>query len=161
VKTDKHAPLRLALAGAVAMGCAMGIGRFVYTPILPEMMAALHLTASEAGFIASANFAGYLIGALVAAASFFAPRRRPWMLAALLVSALTTGAMAVTSSSFIFMLLRFLGGFASAFALVFTSSLVLERLSETGRGHMAGHQFAGVGAGIAISASTGRWSEPM
>jgi MFS family permease len=152
-RTLQHSrPIALAFGGAVALASAMGIGRFAYTPILPEMVAALHLSASEAGLIASANFAGYLIGALVAAASFFAPRRRGWMLAALLVSALTTGAMAATSSLVAFLLLRFLGGFASAFALVFTSSLVLDRLSETGRGHMAGHQFAGVGAGIAISA---------
>lgn len=130
----------------------MGIGRFAYTPILPEMVAALHLTASQAGLIASANFAGYLIGALVAAASFFAPDRRGWMLAALLVSALTTGTMAATSSLVPFVLLRFTGGFASAFALVFTTSLVLDRLAAAGRGHLAPHQFAGVGAGIAISA---------
>ncbi|HJR21371.1 MAG TPA: YbfB/YjiJ family MFS transporter [Dongiaceae bacterium] len=145
-------PIALAFGGAVALASAMGIGRFAYTPILPEMVAALQLSASEAGLIASANFAGYLIGALVAAAHLFAPRRRGWMLTALLVSALTTGAMAATSSLLVFLMLRFLGGFASAFALVFTSSLVLDRLSETGRGHMAGHQFAGVGAGIAISA---------
>lgn len=145
-------PIALAVGGAIALASAMGIGRFAYTPILPEMVAALHLSASEAGLIASANFAGYLIGALVAAAHFFAPRRRGWMLAALLASALTTGAMAASSSLVVFLLLRFLGGFASAFALVFTSSLVLDRLAEAGRGHMAGHQFAGVGAGIAISA---------
>ena len=151
-RTRSIKPIALAFGGAIALASAMGIGRFAYTPILPEMVAALHLSASEAGLIASANFAGYLIGALVAAASFFAPRRRGWMLGALLVSALTTGAMAASASLFAFLLLRFLGGFASAFALVFTSSLVLDRLSETGRGHMAGHQFAGVGAGIAISA---------
>src|SRR5688572_27305555 len=152
-RTLQHArPIALAIGGAVALASAMGIGRFAYTPILPEMVAALQLSASEAGLIASANFAGYLIGALVAAASFFAPGRRGWMLGALLVSALTTGAMAASTSLFAFLLLRFLGGFASAFALVFTSSLVLDRLADTGRGHMAGHQFAGVGAGIAISA---------
>src|SRR5919109_4876780 len=152
-RTLQHTrPIALATGGAIALASAMGIGRFAYTPILPEMVAALHLSSSEAGLIASANFAGYLIGALIAAAAFFAPRRRGWMLGALLASALTTGAMAASSSLVVFVLLRFLGGFASAFALVFTSSLVLDRLSETGRGHMAPHQFAGVGAGIAISA---------
>jgi predicted MFS family arabinose efflux permease len=130
----------------------MGIGRFAYTPILPEMVAALHLTASEAGLIASANFAGYLIGALVAAAAFLAPHRRGWMLGSLLASALTTGAMAATSSLVVFVLLRFLGGVASAFVMVFTSSLVLDRLAAAGRGHLMHHQFAGVGVGIAISA---------
>lgn len=148
---DHVRPLPHAIGGAVALASAMGIGRFAYTPILPEMVAALDLRASEAGLIASANFAGYLIGALVAAVSFFAPRRRGWMLGALLVSAVTTGAMAATSSLAVFVVLRFIGGFASAFALVFTSSLVLDRLSSVGRGHLVPHQFAGVGAGIVIS----------
>jgi predicted MFS family arabinose efflux permease len=145
-------PLPLAIGGAVALASAMGVGRFAYTPILPEMVAALHLTASEAGLLASANFAGYLIGALVGAASFFAPHRRGWMLSALLVSALTTGAMAVTGSIAVFVLLRFLGGVASAFVMVFASSLVLDRLAAAGRGHLSHHQFAGVGVGIATSA---------
>jgi predicted MFS family arabinose efflux permease len=145
-------PLPLAIGGAVALASAMGVGRFAYTPILPEMVAALHLTASEAGLLASANFAGYLIGALVGAASFFAPHRRGWMLSALLVSALTTGAMAATGSIAVFVLLRFLGGVASAFVMVFASSLVLDRLAAAGRGHLSHHQFAGVGVGIATSA---------
>ena len=132
---------------------AMGIGRFAYTPILPEMVAALHLSASEAGLIASANFAGYLIGALVAAAVVLraAPARLDAGRAAgERADDRRDGAGDRRSS--LFVLLRFLGGFASAFVLVFTSSLVLDRLSETGRGHLVRHQFAGVGAGIAISA---------
>ena len=145
-------PLHLANGGFIALASAMGNGRFVYTPILPEMAAALHLSASQAGLIASANFAGYLLGALVATASQFARRRRFWMLAALTVSALTTGAMAAFSTIVPFLLLRFASGFASAFVLVFASTLVLDRLGVAGRGQLSALYFAGVGSGIAASA---------
>ena len=145
-------PLPLAIGGFIAMASAMGIGRFVYTPILPEMAAALHLSASQAGLIASANFAGYLLGALVATASHFARRRRFWMLAALAVSALSTGAMAAFSGVAPFLILRFIGGAASALVLVLASSLVLDRLAVAGRSNLSALHFAGVGGGIVLSA---------
>jgi len=143
-------PLRLALGGAVAMGCAMGIGRFVYTPLLPFMAEAIPLTASQAGMIASANFLGYLLGAI--ATSFRLPGApRLWLLGALAASAVTTGAVGLSSSAEVIAGLRFLGGAASAFALVFASSRVLEGLARAGRSSLTWVHFAGVGIGIALS----------
>ncbi|MCH6586901.1 MAG: YbfB/YjiJ family MFS transporter [Proteobacteria bacterium] len=130
----------------------MGIGRFVYTPILPFMEESLDLTKAEAGVIASANFLGYLLGALAASTAALPGGRRGWFLAALAMSAVSTGAMGLSSSMAVFLGLRFLGGVASAFVLVFASALVLDRLAAARRSGLSAVHFAGVGCGIAVSA---------
>jgi MFS family permease len=145
-------PRLLAIGGLLAMASAVGIGRFIYTPILPPMAESLHLTKGEAGLIASANFLGYLAGAVAAACPRLRGNPRAWLLAALAVSAITTGAMAWPSGMSAFLALRFIGGVASAYALVLASSLVLERLAASGHGGLSAIHFSGVGTGIAVSA---------
>ena len=145
-------PLALTVGGCLALAAAMGIGRFIYTPILPFMAVALDLSKSEAGLIASANFLGYLIGALLAAGAFVRGDPHRWFLAALAASAVTTAAMAAAETLPAFSLLRFAGGLASAFVLVLASALILERLALAGKASYSGLHFAGVGIGIATSA---------
>jgi predicted MFS family arabinose efflux permease len=134
------------------MAVAIGVGRFVYTPILPMMVEDLGMTKGAAGLLASANYAGYLAGALLAATPAVSGSRRRWLLAGLILGALTTGAMAFVASTAAFLVLRFVGGVASAFGLVFASALVLDRLAGAGRSGLAAVHFAGVGVGIAVSA---------
>jgi predicted MFS family arabinose efflux permease len=142
----------LAFGGLAAMTAALGIGRFVYTPILPAMLGALGWSKSDAGLIASANFLGYFVGALLAGLPFVMLRPRFWLLTALAISAVSTGAMAVPSDIASFAGLRFIGGVASAFVIVCASTLVLERLSRSGRAPLSAIHFAGVGFGIVVSA---------
>jgi predicted MFS family arabinose efflux permease len=52
-----------------------------------------------------------------------------------------------------FLALRFAGGVASAFVLVFASALVLDSLSAAGRPNLSAVHFAGVGTGIVLSAA--------
>ena len=161
-------PAALALAGLLSLTVAIGIGRFVYTPILPYMTAGLGLGKSQAGLIASANFLGYLLGALAVAWRAVPGDPRRWLLGALLVSGLSTGAMALTTSLGPFLLLRFAGGAAGALVMVLASSLVMDRLTAAGRTAWAAVMYAGVGTGIAISALTvpatasgiGDWQSP-
>ncbi len=135
------------------MAVAIGIGRFVYTPILPPMMLTLGLSKSAAGLIASANFAGYLIGALAATRASLPGSPRRWLLGFLILSAVTTAAMALTQALAGFMILRFLGGIASALVLILASSQVLDYLAACHRPQLSALHFAGVGIGIAISAA--------
>ena len=161
-------PAVLALAGLLSLAVAIGIGRFVYTPILPYMTAGLGLGKSEAGLIASANFLGYLLGALAAAWRAVPGDPRRWLLGALAVSGLSTGAMALTTSLGPFLLLRFAGGAAGALVMVLASSLVMDRLAAAGRAGWAAVMYAGVGSGIAVSAlavpaiasGSGDWQGP-
>jgi len=144
-------PLRFALAGMIGMAVAMGIGRFVYTPILPGMMEELRLTPAEAGWIASANYLGYLLGAFAAAGAWAAGRERPLVLTGLLSGALLAAAMALTDSVTAFLAIRFLAGLASALVMVFLASIVFGRLNAAGRSDLQALHFAGVGVGISIS----------
>jgi predicted MFS family arabinose efflux permease len=146
-------PVSAAFGGMLAIAAAVGIGRFVYTPLLPPMVEALGLSQSEAGLLASANFLGYLIGALLAALPKLAGTRRRWLLGALALSAITTAAMGLTETPAVFLALRFAGGAASAFALIFSSTIVLERLADANRDGLSALHFAGVGTGIAVSAA--------
>jgi len=146
-----RAGVPLAIGGLLAMAAAMGIGRFVFTPILPGMMRDLGLSAGEAGVIASANFLGYLAGALAAATPWLTGGRGALLLA-LGASAATTAATAAFSGVASLAVVRFAGGVASAFTLVFASALVLQRLVAAGRPGLSAVHFAGVGTGIALSA---------
>jgi predicted MFS family arabinose efflux permease len=116
------------------------------------MVEDLGMSKGTAGLLASANFAGYLAGALLAATPTMPGSRRNWLLLSVIVSSLTTGAMAFTSPTAAFLTLRFAGGVASAFVLVLAFALVLDRLSAAGRPDLAAVHFAGVGVGMALSA---------
>ncbi|PBB82252.1 MFS transporter [Mesorhizobium sp. WSM3879] len=153
MKAASPSPLRLALAGMTALAVAMGIGRFVYTPILPGMMEELHLTPADAGWIASANYLGYLIGALAAAGGWAHGRERLLMFASLAASAVLAALMGLNETMAAFLAIRFLAGLASAFVMVFMSSIVFSHLAKAGRGDLQALHFGGVGLGIAASSA--------
>ncbi|HUH41377.1 MAG TPA: YbfB/YjiJ family MFS transporter [Castellaniella sp.] len=141
--------LPLPLAGLLALAVAMGIGRFAFTPILPMMQADLGLSLAEGGWLASANYLGYLVGALAAA-------RLSWSAAALLqrglwLVVLMTAAMGLSGFWSAWLLWRFLAGVASAWAMIGTASLCIARLNAAGRAEHGGIVFAGVGCGIAFA----------
>ena len=135
----------IALAGLAALAVAMGIGRFAFTPLLPMMQADAGLTLAHGGWLASANYAGYLVGALSAS-------RAPLGIRGSLVAiAVTTFAMAPWPQFELWIALRFLAGVASAWVLVQVSAWSLARLAALGRPQLAGVVFAGVGSGIAVA----------
>ena len=150
--SNRAGGLAAAGAGACALALAMGIGRFAYTPMLPAMLEEASLGLSAAGLVASANFLGYLIGALLATRAVFARRRTTWLRTGLALSALTTAAMALDIGPSGWASVRLASGVASAFVLVFTSGIVFEIAAREGRPMLGSLLYAGVGVGIAASA---------
>ncbi|MEJ5992093.1 YbfB/YjiJ family MFS transporter [Ramlibacter sp. PS3R-8] len=148
--TNTQAPgtVAIVLAGLLSLAAAMGIGRFAFTPLLPLMVRENGLDLAFAGWVAAANYAGYLAGALTAAR--LPLRAQATALLALAATAMLTAAMAVHAPA-LWLLLRFAAGVASAWVFVATSVWCLGALAQAGRADAGGWVYAGVGIGIALT----------
>ncbi|WP_353174427.1 YbfB/YjiJ family MFS transporter [Paracandidimonas soli] len=148
-RTSSSTVFRIALQGLIALAVAMGIGRFAFTPQLPLMQADLGLSLTAGGWLAGANYLGYLAGAVLAgrrgACAAGLMRGGLWAVVA------STAAMGVTDSLFLWLAMRFIAGVASAWVLVGTATVVLARLGQLGGQRFDGLVFSGVGAGIALA----------
>jgi MFS family permease len=138
----------IVIAGLLSLAAAMGIGRFAFTPLLPLMVREGDLDLAFAGWVAAANYAGYLVGALSAARLPLSARSLA--LLALAATALLTAAMAAHAPA-LWLLLRFAAGAASACVFVATSVWCLGALAQAGRAELGGWVYAGVGIGIALT----------
>ena len=143
-------PTLLLVSGVATLALAMGFGRFAYTPLLPPMRADAGLTVALAGIVATANLAGYLVGALAASGRWARGRRVAVVRWSVIAGVAATGLMALHSVP-VWLLARFAAGVASGLAFVLISSLVLDRAARDGYRQWPAILYAGVGAGIALS----------
>ena len=149
----------IALAGAVSLAVAMGIGRFAFTPLLPMMLHDGVIDLHGASWLASANYLGYLAGALLC--TF-----QPWIwarvrgLPAIHATRLVRGGLVATGLLTLGMalplpwtwgLLRFAAGVASAVVFVYVSGWCLGTLARMNHAALGGAIYTGPGAGIVIS----------
>ena len=139
----------IGVAGLLSLAVAMGIGRFAFTPMLPLMLQAGQLDVASGGWIAAANYAGYLVGALTAARTGWTATRLA--VVALTATALLTAAMALQGPTAWWAALRFLAGVASAWAFVATSLWCLGALARRPATAWTSALYAGVGSGIALA----------
>jgi MFS family permease len=139
----------VALGGLLSLAVAMGIGRFAFTPLLPLMQVDHGLTVESGGWLASANYAGYFVGAVAATRLHVAPLRA--IFTGLAAIAVTTLAMGLTNDFTAWLVWRALAGVASAFVLVFVSAWSVQRLTLLERPALSGVVFAGVGAGMTFA----------
>ncbi len=147
----------IACIGLYCMAVVMGYGRFLFTATLPNIMVQLSLSTTIAGWLASINYIGYFIGALIA---MFVPQRATWQVMTLwvMVSIVTTMLLVVPSMSLnLWYIIRLLAGIASGVAMILSSSFVIQNLSPERRSVLSAVHYAGIGVGISASAILTWW----
>lgn len=151
-------PLIIALSGTLSLAVAMGIGRFAFTPLMPMMLHDGLLDLKSASWLASANYFGYLLGAILCTLQPALWSQRGWsplpvapmVRAGLLLTCLLTALMAVNLPQ-AWPWLRFMAGVITAVTFVYTSTWCLGRLSRMNLPAAGGVVYAGPGVGIASS----------
>jgi predicted MFS family arabinose efflux permease len=116
-------PARLILILSLAPTVGLGIGRFAYSLVLPDMRNTLGWSYSVAGFMNTVNAAGYLAGALAAAAltrRFGLPAAVRWSTLACLLS---LALCALSGNFFVLSFARLLVGIGAAVAFVAGAAL--------------------------------------
>ncbi|HGY3715496.1 TPA: MFS transporter [Citrobacter gillenii] len=144
-----HRQLSTAVFGMIVLTLGMGIGRFLYTPMLPVMLHEGTFTFSQLSLIASANYAGYLVGSLLFSFAIFnaVNKLSTLLIASALLTCMLIFLMAKVTQPEIILLIRFLAGVASAGMMIFGSMLVLQ---HTHNPFVIASLFSGVGVGIFI-----------
>jgi len=148
MRTETVAPPRYARAtvvrAAAGLAAAMGVGRFVYTPLLPLMQEQTGVSHTDTALVATANYLGYFLGAIVLAVRPTGARSRTLFRSAILALVVSELAMVTGTDVRVWLAARVVAGMASAAVFVYCATAVVGHPS-------AGVTFTGVGAGIATS----------
>ncbi|HIW06910.1 MAG TPA: MFS transporter [Candidatus Ignatzschineria merdigallinarum] len=127
----------------------MGLGRFIYTGMMPLMFNEGIFDFQALSYIASSNYLGYLFGALLFSFALF--HRSEKLKISLIVSVISTVLllylMSMTTNFMGVLIIRFLAGISSAAAIIFGSITVIKYFSSR---LMTAAFFSGVGLGILV-----------
>jgi predicted MFS family arabinose efflux permease len=146
-------PARLILILSLAPVIGLGIGRFAYSLVLPDMRETLGWSYSVAGFMNTVNAAGYLAGALVAARLI----RRFGLAASIrwgtLACVLSLALSAISGNLVVLSLARVLVGIGAALAFVASAALAarIAQSHPTRASFLLSLFYAGPGFGILTS----------
>lgn len=140
---------RVALSGTLCLAVAMGIGRFAFTPLLPMMLHDGVIDLTAGGWLATANYIGYFIGAMLCMVLRGSATR--FIRIGLAATVLLTLGMGLLQSPAAWLVLRALAGVASACTFVFASGWCLQRLAQLQAPALGGIIYCGPGLGILLT----------
>lgn len=139
-------------SGICALILSMGIARYSLTPMIPNLQNQLGVTPSEAGILAGVNYWGYLTGLFIVWLVSDLRAKDFFYRYGLFVAAFATVIMAAHEHQIVWYTSRFFAGVASATGFMLGTGLILNWLHHNGYRQELGIHFAGLGAGIIVSA---------
>lgn len=139
------------LAGAVLLLVVHTLGRFIYTPLLPYFISDGMLTKEQGAAIATWNYLGYLLGALLAIRWHSIAQIRVLLPLALWTHVLTTLIQTQLDDATMLGITRCLNGIANGVVFVQAPALILEWLVSRNRAALSGLVYLGVGFGLLLS----------
>lgn len=144
--------LKVLVASVIAVVVTVGIARFSYTPMIPEMVEALGLSQSVIGLLATVNYAGYLTGALlITRISDIGLKVKLYQLG-LVVAVVSTVLMGYTTNLWLWYLLRFISGLSTSAGMLLGAGLLMSWLIKNNQKSELGVFFSGIGLGIVLTA---------
>ncbi|MAK74127.1 MAG: MFS transporter [Pseudomonadales bacterium] len=143
--------LQAVAAAAILLLVVHGLGRFIFTPLLPLLVGDGQLTTSQGASLATWNYIGYLIGALIAIRWHQPAQIARTVPAALALHCLTLLGLALTDRTTGISVLRLGNGVSNGLIFVMVPALVMEWLAARQRINLSGLIYLGVGAGLLVS----------
>lgn len=140
-------------AGATLLLVVHALGRFIYTPLLPYLVSDGQIDPQQGASIATWNYLGYLMGAMLAIRWHRLDHIR-WLLPlSLTVHVLTSLLQTQLDHASAIALCRWVNGVANGVVFVQAPALILEWLVRRNRASLSGLVYLGVGFGLLLSSA--------
>ncbi|WP_180526066.1 YbfB/YjiJ family MFS transporter [Staphylococcus haemolyticus] len=131
----------------LALMIAMSISRFAYTPILPFMQQDTSMNNQNAGLLATFNYLGYLMGAIIP--MFITIKSKVFDLKLyVMINVISVILMGFSEHFLIWSVLRIIAGITSGTIFVVASNVALEALRMANKQSISGILYSAVGIGI-------------
>jgi MFS family permease len=138
------------LAAALALVAVHALGRFAYTPLLPLLLDDGLFSLAQGAQLATWNYLGYLLGALLALPMASPRGLRLGLPVALLLNAGLTLAQVFTRDIDMLVFLRLSNGISNGVVFVLAPALVLEWLAVRQATALSGLVYLGLGGGMLL-----------
>lgn len=144
--------IRVLAGSVIAVVVMVGIARFSYTPMIPEMVQALGLSQTVVGMLATVNYAGYLTGALLITRISNLDLKVKLYQLGLIVAVVSTVLMGYTTEVWLWFVLRFVSGLSTSAGMLLGAGLLMSWLIKNNEKTELGVFFSGIGLGIVLTA---------